>query len=147
ISEAAAQRIWPGQDALGRQVRLGQAATDPVATVVGIARNAQHRSLTLALTDPADDPDFYLPYAQQSTSGFELILRTTVDQQTLVPVIRRIIAELDPTLPLYTIDTLGGALAAATAQPRFASFLFSVFALLWLTLAAVGLYGVMAYYV
>jgi ABC-type antimicrobial peptide transport system permease subunit len=89
----------------------------------------------------------YIPYAQQPDNSFDVVLQTTTPIEQITPLLRSAIAELDRNVPAYSIAGLDRALAAATQQARFASALFTAFALLALLLATVGVYGVMAYYV
>jgi putative ABC transport system permease protein len=147
VGETAARKLFPDADALGQRLRFGQSPESPLATVVGIIKDARYRTLTAALTDPAESPDVYMAFAQLPAAEFELIVRTTATAQSVIPQLRRAVSEIDAAIPLHTIDTLDRAMAAATAQARFASMLLTLFAILALTLAAIGVYGVMAYYV
>ncbi|MGH7465111.1 MAG: ABC transporter permease, partial [Longimicrobiales bacterium] len=143
VSEAFAQRVFEGGDALGRQVMFSPTDT---ARIVGIAANVRQRVLTTSLFDPGEDPDVYIPWAQQPVGGLDIIVR---GENAPIPAatMHAIVQEIAPEIPLFNVEPLESTLAAQTASARFGSLLLGSFALLALGLAAVGLYGVMAFLV
>lgn len=143
VSEAFAAKVWPGEEPVGRRVTLG----GDTATVVGVAGNVRQRSLTTDLMDPGEDPDVYFSFAQITPRNFDIVVRTAGDPGTLAGAVRRAVADRDPTLPLYDVATLETELAAQTALARLVSTLLTVFAVMALLVAAVGLYGVLAFVV
>lgn len=143
VSEAFSEKVWPGEPAVGQQVTLG----GDTATVVGVAGNVRQRSLTTDLMDPGEDPDVYFAYNQIATGSFDLLLRTDGDPGSLAGAVRSAVAELDPALPLFNIAPLETALQAQTALSRLVSSLLTVFGVMALIVAAVGLYGVLAFVV
>ena len=144
INEFAAKKLWPGQDALGH--RLGAASFyfgggDSLATVVGIVPDVRYGSY-----DADAQPDLYYPALQSSFGGSGMIfVRTTHDPLAMQETVRRTIHEVDPNIPLFNVMTMEQRAGAALARPRFATTLLGTFAGIALLLAAVGLYGVMAF--
>ena len=116
--------------------------------VVGVSRGVRHY-----LTDPPRD-EMYVPAAQTPPAtwiwfgnGLTLVVRTMGAASAVLPNVRAAVAAEDPALPVYDVHTYDELRHAAAAQNRFATLLFSSFALLAVTLAAVGVYGVLAYVV
>jgi putative ABC transport system permease protein len=89
--------------------------------------------------------ELYLPFLQNSASGFTLVVRGSGDPAALAAGLRRAVRAVDPELPVYSLRTLDELVADRTAQRRLAVLLISVFAAIALLLAAVGIYGVMSY--
>ncbi len=142
ISEAMAERFWKGADPVGRTFRLGS-PTGPEVTVVGVVRDARFRDLTTSLS--TTEPDVYFSIAQRPARGLEVAVRSDLDVAQVTALLRRELGALDPTIPLFAIAPLEEVLAGETAQGRFASTILSVFGAAALLLAAVGLYGVLAF--
>ncbi len=144
INESAAKKLWHGQDALGHQ--LGAASFyfhggDSLATVVGIVPDVRYGTY-----ESEAEPDLYYPAVQVSFGGTGMIfVRTKSDPLALTETARRAIHEIDPNIPLFNIMTMEQRAGAALARPRFATTLLGTFAGIALLLAAVGLYGVMAF--
>jgi putative ABC transport system permease protein len=142
INQAMARRFWGPGTAIGARITLGDPG-DPDArwlTVVGIAGDVRHDRLS----DQAY-PQIYLPFAQVPTRSMVLAVRAEADPTSLVPALRRSIAELDPDRPLANVTTLEERKAASLARPRVNAAVLGGFALAALVLAAVGIYGVVAY--
>ena len=141
ISDTAARTLFRGHDPIGRRVRTGESTGTPWRTIVGIVGDVRH-------TDLAEEvwPQMYLPQSQMTDSFVTLAIRTsTSDPVALVPSVRSILKEADPSVPLYDIATLDELLAKSVARRRFVMLLLVGFAALSLLLAAVGLYGVISY--
>jgi putative ABC transport system permease protein len=144
INETAARRLWPGQDPIGHRLSAAGgyfAGGDSTALVVGVARDVRYGPLESSMM-----PDLYYPTYQ---SGFgaagTFFLRTEGDPLLVLDAARREIKALDPALPLYNVKTMEERAGAALARPRFAATLLGAFAMMALVLAAIGLYGVMAF--
>ncbi|MBA3319719.1 MAG: ABC transporter permease [Gemmatimonadales bacterium] len=142
ISQSLARRFWKTGRALGARITLGDPA-DPEArwlTVVGVAGDTRQERLSEQAY-----PQIYLPFQQSPTRSMVLTVRVVGDPSAIVPAIRRSLAELDPELPLADVGTLEARKAASLARPRINATVFGTFALAALVLAAVGIYGVVAY--
>ena len=141
INQTLARRFWPDENPIGKGLRFGD-PNDPVYTVVGIAGDIKH--LGLAGNDSAA---IYQPHAQKRFGWLRwmsLVVRTSTAPESMIAAIRSRIAEVDPGQPAHDIATMDQLLADSVTKPRFSTFLFSLFASLALTLAAIGLYGVMS---
>jgi putative ABC transport system permease protein len=143
VTQALAARFWPGEDALGKRLRI---AGDWV-TVIGVVDDVRYRDLTTSLMDPGEDPDVFISYAQLPSAAFDIVVRTEQAESAIASLIQREVSALDPSVPIFRVQSLSAAVAAQTASDRFGSSLLALFACLSLALAAIGLYGVMAFVV
>jgi len=135
IDEELAKRFWPNGDAIGGGISWS--SEGPWATVVGICATAQLKDLT-----EQSQGTFYLPsYMAIST----LVVRTAGDPRPLAPAIREQVLAVDPNQPVYDVKTMEERVAVTLETRRFAVVLLSVFGALALVLAAIGLYGVLAF--
>jgi len=136
INETMARRYWPGGDALGRRLKL----TKDWLEVVGIAKDVKNRSLS-----EAPQPFLYLPLLQDYRSNMILVARTATEPEQMSQSVRAEVAALDPEIPIFDVKTLEEHVGISLYLQRMAATLLSIFGLLALSLAAIGLYGVMAY--
>jgi predicted permease len=139
INQRLAERLWPGGDPIGKRLKF-LAGDWPWLTVVGVVGNVRHR-------DPADEAGFdvYFSAAQLPDLNATVLLRTSVPPETLVQAATEAVWATDPDQSNYEVATLGERLAERTWQLRISRTLFSLFGALAVSLAAVGIYGVMAY--
>jgi len=143
LNELAAQRLFPEGDALGQRVRAGGPDSDaPWVEVVGIVAATKNLGL-----DAESAPEVFVNVRQVGGwwNQLYLVVRTAGPPLEMLPSVRREVAALDPTLPVYNIRTVDEAYARSVAQRRVATGTLSGFALAALLLAAVGIYGVMSY--
>jgi predicted permease len=145
VNETLALRLWPGEDALGRTVRLDGQADE--WTVVGVARDSRYGSAFEAAR-----PFYYLPLFQFSSRlfsyrapDFTLHLRIAASSADVVGPLRRLVRELDPNLPLYNVRTVRTQLDNSFWPWRMAATLVGIFSLMAAAMATVGLYAVIAY--
>ena len=139
-----AERYWPGVDAIGKRFHLGD-RDQPWITVVGVARQVRHNAVV-------EQPraEMYIAHAQFEAAGgqtmrsMSLVLRTSRDPRALVGHVRRTLRALDPNLPLADVRTLERVADESLARPRFTTTLLGIFAALALTLATIGIYGVVS---
>lgn len=136
INESMAKRYWPEGRALGGRIRTGQ----DWAEVVGIAADAKYNSLTERPT-----PQIYLSLARNEISTLRMVARTEGDPGPVVAEVRNALRALDPALPVYDARTVTEHMQTAVFAQRMAANLLGAMGVLALLLAAIGLYGVMAY--
>ncbi len=136
VNETMARRYWPGGEALGRRLKL----TKDWLVIVGIAKDVKYRSLK-----EAPQPFLYLPLLQDYRSNMILVARTTIEPEKMSQSVRAEVAALDPGIPIFDFKTLEEHVGISLFLQRMAATLLSIFGLLALSLAAIGLYGVMAY--
>jgi putative ABC transport system permease protein len=152
VNETTARRLFPAQDPIGKQVSCCEGSpTDPkYKTIVGVVADMRSRGPTAPA--PAE---FFLPIEQAPQETWTWIQRTMTivarsgsgDAAALTHVIRDAVRQFDPTLPLYQVRTMDERLQASLAQARFNTLLMLLLGTIGLALAAVGVYGVIAYFV
>jgi putative ABC transport system permease protein len=138
INQTAAQRYWPGQNPLGQRVQIG--GGNPWKEVIGIVGDVKHRGGL----DQDILPEVYYPWSQYTQSGGTLVVRGT-NVSSLAPAIRSKVQELDKQLPIFSVRTMEEIVEGSISSSRTNTLLLALFAGIALTLAAVGIYGVMAY--
>jgi putative ABC transport system permease protein len=148
VNDALANKYFAGVDPIGRRFKVGGperpiGPNNPWMTVVGVVGDVKYSGL-----DAAPEPTYYLPHRQSTWRGQNVIVRATSspgDPRMLVNSVREIVAALDKNIPVTAVHTMDELMVASTAPPRFRTALVTVFALVGLLLAAIGIYGVMAY--
>jgi len=151
VNETLAKRLWPGGDPIGKRLKQGWPETpdhptrpgayfSPWREVVGVVSDVKLNGIT------SDTPmQVYLPMVQESPRSVALVVRGALDPMALAPSIENIVHGLDSDLPLFQIRTMDAMLDGSMARERMSMLVFAVFAIVALTLASVGLYGVVAH--
>ena len=138
VNQAFVDRYWPGEDAIGKQAT----ADGQRFTIVGVARNAKYRLLTYA-----PEPVIYLPIYQayRSTQDTTIHARTSGDPRAMIFAVEEAVHQLNPELPLFNVNPLSVTMRFGTIFDRVAATFAASFGFLAMLLAAVGIYGVVAY--
>ena len=151
VNETMARAYWTDPAAVvGGRIRVGNVSTRPWATVVGIVADERHNGVTAIVNEK-----FYIPHNQWPvvTAGGDpirsvfVVARTTGDPLSVAGAVRNEIRQMDANLPVANVRSMNDVVAAALATPRLTGFVLGAFATIALTLAAVGIYGVLAYLV
>jgi putative ABC transport system permease protein len=143
INEKLARMWWPHESAVGRQIKVGGPYQQGnLLEIVGVAADVRQSGL-----DSEPDEEIYLPAAQESDGGMAIVMRTVNDPVKLMPEVRALVSSVDRNLPLQRFGTMDAALGAGLARRRFSTLLLTLFAGLAMLLAAVGIYGLLNYWV
>ena len=147
VNETGARRFWPGESPIGKRVWFGTTTgpfSDPAHAVeiVGVVGDVKYQDVDEDTTNRAD---FYTSYLQFAYPDTMIIVRTRGAAAAILPAMRKAVASVDPSLPIYDAMTLDDRISAAVARPRFNAALLSAFAGAALLLAAIGVYGVLSY--
>src|SRR6185436_8416625 len=152
VDERLAKRFWPGIDPIGRRMFQPENPNDLLApdkntrwlTVVGVVGETKMAGL---VTTEDRVGTYYFPLSQASQRGLTLTVRTTGDPLAIAPSIRQQLRAIDPELPLYSVRTMADRMTESLRDRRTPMVVAIVFAVVALFLAAIGLYGVLAYQV
>jgi putative ABC transport system permease protein len=142
INETLARKFFAGEDPIGKALKEGGAERpDNVwMTIVGVVGDIKYQGL-----DAKPEPQYYMPLAQNEWRGMFLVVRASSAPAAVVPAIKEAVRSLDQDLAVANVSTMDALINESVGRPRFRSFLFGVFAIVAVVLAAVGIYGVMAY--
>jgi putative ABC transport system permease protein len=142
VNETFVRRFFPAEDPLGRRILYGDPTgqNDNWRTIVGVVADMKRTDFNSEIR-----PETFLPHAQSPAASMMLVVRAAGDPASLAGTVRSQARALDPDQPVYGVMTMDEQLAERRAQRRFNMLLLALFAGLALVLAAVGLYGVMAY--
>ncbi|HZP49425.1 MAG TPA: ABC transporter permease [Vicinamibacterales bacterium] len=139
VNEAMARKFWPGEDPIGRRVKLTRTAT-AWTTIVGVVGDAR----TASIDDP-HVPQIFSSLYQLGEKHIAVLVRSDVEAETIGDGVRAQIRAVDPTLPVFGTEPLAAIVTDALGQRRFAAEMLALFAATALLLAGIGIYGVMAY--
>jgi predicted permease len=146
VSQGLAQRFWPGQSAVGRRIKIGDLSAEnknPWLTIIGVLKESNLRGIP---QNPTADPDIFLPF-NGSARAFAVLLRTDGDPAALSQPAIDAMRRRDPGVAAFSVQPLSDLVGQQLAASRFLTWLTSVFAVTALTLAVIGIYGLLAYLV
>ena len=139
VNDVFVRLHYPNENPIGQRIRMGR-NSNIVREIVGVVGTVKHYGLT-----DEDQAQMYEPFAQMPSPAMNFVLKTAIDPTTLTASVRHEIQAVDPEQPVAATTALSQMVADSTSLPRIQSILLGVFAGIALVLAAVGLYGVMAY--
>jgi len=143
VNETFARTWWPAESAIGHQIKFGGPYQEgPLLEVIGVAGDAKQMGL-----DSPPMPEIYQPFSQQRGGDMAIVIRVAGDAEALRPAVRARVLAHDRNLPLRAFATFERAFGAGLARRRFATLLLTMFAGLAMVLAAIGIYGLLNYWV
>jgi len=142
IDQTTAERFWPNENPVGKQVRFFFAPNQPWRRIIGVVGRSRSDGL-----DTPYVPHIFLPATQVGLNAMTVYIRTEAAPEQLEEAIRREIQAVNPDLPVFGVRSLRSAISDSLAPRRFAMQVLAFFAATALLLAAIGIYGVMAYFV
>ncbi|MDT7603524.1 MAG: hypothetical protein QOF61_1521 [Acidobacteriota bacterium] len=141
VNDTLARRFFPGEDAIGKRLKLG--LNDIDGEIIGVVGDVRHRKL-----DAEAGPEYYVPLAQVPINDAQLIVRTTGgDPAQFAGALRAAVQEIDKNQPLFEVRTMNTLVAESMARQRFSMILLASFAALAMLLAAFGIFSVMSFLV
>jgi putative ABC transport system permease protein len=146
ITASGARRIWSSDDAVGRRFRMG-GPNAPEVQIVGVIADMRFRSLIVDVAGPGAEPDIFFPFGQRTDADLEIAVRSTDGSPVPIASLQAAVSAVDAAIPVYRVQSLRDALSQQTATARFGALLLGVFSGGTLLLAAIGLYGLVAYVV
>jgi predicted permease len=141
VNQKFVERYLPGEDPIGKQIRLEVTGAPPEwSQIIGVVNNVKRYS-----ESQTEDPSVYEPFLQRPRPGFSLVVRATGEPNSLITGMRNTVAGLDTELPLDHLMSMSGVIDRQKGGDAFFSRALGGFAFLALVLAAIGIYGLIAY--
>jgi len=143
VNETLANKFWPGKNAVGKRLRpTGADASANLVEIIGVVRDSKYVTV-----GEAPRPFLYRPLAQAYTPQVTLLVRAAATSQSVLPILKEQVRQLDPGLPVFNVATLADATAVSLLPARIAGALLAAMGSLALVLAALGIYGVLSFLV
>ena len=140
INETFARKFLTGEDPIGKRVTINMKDENVPTEIIGVVGDHKHMGLDVEV-----EPMAYWPQPELTYSSMTLVIRARGEAMNVLPAARSVIRNLDPDQPVSEVSTMEGLLSKSLARSRFNTTLLTIFALVALVMAAVGIYGVMSY--
>jgi putative ABC transport system permease protein len=140
VNETFARENFPGQDPLGKRVTINMKDENVPSEIIGIVGDNKHKGL-----DTEIEPMSFWPHPELASRSMTLLIRTQGEPESIATAARKVLNQLDPDQPIGEVNTMQGLMATSIARSRFNTVLLTVFSVVALIMAAVGIYGVMSY--
>ena len=144
VNKRFADKYWPGEDPLGRNLRLGGGDDPPLLTIVGVAPPIRQR-LRQGQQFREVDPTVFIPYSQQAVRNIGVAVRSRIDSQALATSLRSKVSLVDPGLPTFNVRGYDEMIAQSSWPYRVFGSIFGILAFIALVLSSVGIFGVTSY--
>jgi predicted permease len=145
VSRRFAAKAWPGADPLGKRFTVGRTVGPELVTVVGVVPDLRYRSLTVDVSRNPEDPDLYFPFAQQPDRTLSVVASTAGRPEAIVGALRDAVHAFDRDVPTFAEQPFSQLIAGRMASFRLSAAVMSSVGLVALTLAAIGVYGLINY--
>jgi putative ABC transport system permease protein len=142
VNETMARRYWPNEDPIGKRFSFPERKASPWFTIVGVAGDMHRQGLEKQVA-----PQVFRPHSQWADNEMDLLVRSASDPLTVAAAVRNEIQSVDKTVAKFGVTTVVEQLGAQTAERRFHTSLIGLFSLVALFLSAIGIYGLMHYFV
>ena len=140
INESMAQRFWPDEDPVGKKITVGSFGRPMSREIIGVVGDVRHTGL-----DSNPRPEFFVPHLQNPFGGMAIVVRTSSDPAVLLSAAKDQIREINKDQPFYSINTMDELVSKSLGERRFNLLLLCTFATIALTLAGVGIYGLISF--
>jgi putative ABC transport system permease protein len=140
INEATARKYFQGEDPLGKRVAVYQGGFHTGAEIIGIVGDVRYGTI-----DSTAAPDVYISYSQARLARMIVFVRTAGDPSAMAPSVRAAVRRVAPLAPVFDIKSMSARIASASAQARYSAILLGLFAVMALSLAVMGIYGVLSF--
>src|SRR5262249_22965077 len=140
VNEKFVEKLFPDEDPLGKRVTIDMKDENAPCEIIGVVGDTKHLSV-----EGEPEPMAYWPHPELVYSSMYMVIRTSKSAATMAPGSREVISRLDPDQPIADIQTMDSLVGKSVARSRFSMIMLGVFAGLAMLLAAIGIYGVMAY--